>query len=415
MYRISLTGSRRELVYVIPLMLLSLLTSLSYFVIVLMSDAGFPTSDDSQWYLDYAHAMLADFHIGLGMNDIMYLGYNMLLTLLLAVFKSPTAVLFIQALATGFCVLFVYLISLRLFSRTTAVIASLIYCLSPDIHRWTVYILTDSLYMCLLLLCVYVLLVCLDKNERKAWIGFAVLAAYLVLFRPAGVITLAFLLLYIPIRLGWSKIASFLRTYRWLIGSLLALAVVGCIALLALHKLDPLLDSMEDNLLLVLYNIYAAGSIYDIPTPYDYTFEPDYTVDMRGGAIISFFVHNGEHILALYGRRAVSFLGWWVWKTDLHNAVSLAKLAVHAATVLAFLIGTAAIFMNKLFRRTSAALLIVLSVFVFCVVFFIDSMYRYKAPSLPFIAMIGAYGAEVAIRRGLAALRKWRGQAAAGK
>lgn len=413
MYRMYYKYKDNEWMYLLPLVLLSLTFSLGYFFTVSMSAEGFPTSDDSKWYLDYANAMLSDFKIGLHMNDLMYLGYNMLLTLLLAVFKSPVAVLFIQSVTTGLSVILVYKIARMLFNRTTAVIASLLYSVSEGIHRWTVYILTDSLYISLLLLCVYLLLKCFETGGVKYKIGFAALAAYILVFRPAGIITLAFILLYIPIRLGWTAVVGLLRKYRLPLIAVAVVALAACIYAFASNKLDPLLASLQENAELVLYNIYATGYIYDKPTPYDYPFQPDYTINVMNSLILSFFVNNWDQIIGLYGKRSVSFLGWWVWKTDYNSIVSLAKLVINELASLMFLIGTIAAIMSKRFRQSSVIWLIILSVFVFCVIFFIDIMYRYKAPSLPFIAIVSAYGADRVIRGGWSLMKKWRGKSSA--
>jgi hypothetical protein len=36
----------------------------------------------------------------------------------------------------------------------------------------------------------------------------------------------------------------------------------------------------------------------------------------------------------------------------------------------------------------------VLAVYIFCIVLFIDGLYRYRAPGIPFIAIAVAYGAD---------------------
>lgn len=143
-YRFFLKHKDREWVWLIPFVCISLSFGFGHFFKVMRSPEGFPTSDDSKWYLDYAYAMLDDLQVGLHMNDIMYFGYNMLLTLLLAVFKSPTAVLVIQTAAAGLSVILVYKIARMMFNRTTAVFASLLYSVSEGKYRWTVYILNQS-------------------------------------------------------------------------------------------------------------------------------------------------------------------------------------------------------------------------------------------------------------------------------
>lgn len=391
---------QHELLYMLPFVVLSLCVNIGYLLSFKFAGRPFPTSDDSEWYLNYARSMLADFQLGLHMNDIMYLGYNMLLTALLGLFNDPAAVLYFQAIVAGVSVIFVYKIALLLFNRETAVVASLFYCLSPGLIRWTAYILTDSLFISLLLLCVYLLLRCFEHpRSNKVKLLFAAAALLMLVFRPAGVVTLAFILLYALIRMGRRPILDFIVKYRLAIGAGTAAAIAALLYAALTDKLAPLAASMQENALMVLYNIYATGWIYDKATPYDYSFTPDYTVQVMGSPIVSFIVNNWSHILALYGLRAVSFLGWWVWKHDVSSIVGIAKLVGHLVPVGLFAAGTVAAIAAKRFREASILWYAILAVFLFCIVFFIDVMYRYKAPALPFIAIIAAYGACTFVRR----------------
>lgn len=408
----------RDIVILPLLVLIALLFNLRYHLSVKHSAGGFPVSDDSKWYLDYAYALLDHFSIGLHMNDLMYLGYNLLLTLLLAVLRSTEAILLLQAVVAGLAVILVFKIADRLFNRTTAVIASLLYAASHGIHRWTVYILSDSLYITLLLLCVYVLILCFESKSRAPKIVFAALAAYMLVFRPAGIITLAFVLLYIPIRLGrwriWPAKDASRRNKNIALLCLGAAGagVIAAIAAVASGKLDPFLLSLEENAMLVLNNIYATGWIYDVSTAHDYPFRPDFTVNAWGGPMLSFFVNNADQIIGLYGRRALSFLGWWVWRTDFGNLGSVVRFLIQLGSVALFAIGTIAAVASGKFRQGAVVWLVILSVFAFCVIFFMDVMYRYKAPSLPFLVMVTAFGAERLLYGGRLLLERIRRRSA---
>lgn len=408
MYRLYHQYKDRELLYILPLVFLSLAVNLGYFFKVMISPEGFPTSDDSEWYLNYAYSMLEDFQISLHMNDILYMGYNMLLTLLLAVFKDPAAVLFLQATTTGLSVMLVYAIAGRLFNRTTAVIASVFYSFSSGIIRWTTYVITDSFFISLLLLCVYLVLRCFESDKKRYKVLLAASALLMVMFRPAGILTLAFLMLYILIRLGKTTVFGFLKTYRYVLGGGV-IAVIGIgVYLLASGKLDPLLASMQENIKMVLYNIYATGWIYDKSTPYDHTYTPNYEINIMNSLIVSFLINNWDHILILYGKRMISFLGWWVWRADFGSLWGVVSFVRHAFPTLLFFIGSGAAIAAGRFRKASVLWLVILAVFVFCVIFFIDVMYRYKAPALPFIAIISAYGAERLFSAALGLFRRYK-------
>ncbi|GAA3409694.1 glycosyltransferase family 39 protein [Paenibacillus hodogayensis] len=389
-----------------PLLSLSLWIRLRYFFYLKTSGKGFPDAADSQWYLSYARSLMSDFSIGAHMNDIMYFGYNLLLTVLLALFKDPVAVLFIQAVTAGLSLLLVYQIARMLFNRTTAVVASLIYAYSWDITLWSTYILTDSFFISLLLLCVYFLLKSLDTGKRTYKVLFALTAVYMCIFRPTGILSLFCILIYLFIRMDKGKALLFVKKHRYVIGTA-AVAVIALFAgLLLTGKLNPLIASLQLNAKMVLYNVYAKGWIYDHASPNDHFFRPNYQIDIGDSLIASFLIHNWDHVLVLYARRAVAFLGRWVWTTDLNSLGGIKRFAYDMLPVVMFVVGTVAVIVQKRFKQASIVWLTVLSIFIFCIVVFVDGMYRYRAPSIPFIAIAVAYGADSCIRVALMLIRK---------
>ncbi|GAA3409692.1 glycosyltransferase family 39 protein [Paenibacillus hodogayensis] len=409
MYRLFIRFKDRDWLYLIPLVLLSLAVRFRYFFVQLRSEQGLPTSPDSEWYLDYAHALMADFRIGLDMNDIMYAGYNLLLTLLLAIFKDPVAVVFIQVATAGLSVILVYKIARMLFNRTTAFIASVFYGYSWDITLWSTYILTDSFFISLLLTSVYLLLKSFESDKKRYKILFAASALYMFVFRPAGILTILFMLLYIWIRMDKRKLLRWIADRRTVVFSVLAAAVAVLGILLASGRLAPFLESLEENALKVLYNMYAHGWVYDKPSEHDYPFKADFTIDIANSAIVSFLVHNGDQIIGLYGKRIVAFLGRWVWETDLGSVHGVLRFVRYILPTVLFVLGTVAAIVAGTFRKASVLWLVTLAVFVFCVIFFIDGLYRYKAPSIPFIAIAAAYGADRIIRGLLVIAKKYTG------
>lgn len=397
----------RDFIFTIPLVLLALDKIVGHCLWLYHSGKGFPKSDDSQWYLDYANALMTNFSIGLHMNDLMYLGYNILLTLLLALFKDPVAIVFVQAVTAGLSVILVFKISRMLFNRLTAIIASYFYYSAYDITLWTTYILSDSFFISLLLLCIYFLLKVFESNKKLYKVLFALTSLYMVVFRPTGVITIAFIIIYILIRMHHKTIFGFIRRYRFALGGVVTtLAAIG-VYLLVVGKLDPLITSLQFNAKMVLYNIYAKGWIYDKSTPYDHYYRPDYTINIFNSLILSFLVNNWDDVSILYAKRVLAFMGRWVWTTDLTSLLGVVKFIKESMPVLLFLAGTAAAVVNGVFRRASVIWLIILAVFVFCILLFIDAMYRYRAPAVPFIAIAAAYGADQIIKGGIALIRRY--------
>lgn len=408
-YRLILKWKDRDFVYLIPLALLSLAIRLRYVLLQLYAGPGIPPSPDSDWYIDYAHSLMTRFHIGLDMNDLMYVGYNVLLTLLLAVFKDPAAVVIIQAATAGLSVIFVYKIARMLFNRSTACIASVFYAFSWDITLWSTYILTDSFFISLLLACVYFLLKSFESGKRRYKALFAVTAAYMLVFKPTGIFTVLFLFIYIAIRLDRRMVRNWAVKYRVVLAIALVAVIAAAAAVVGGGRLDPFIASLQQNAQKVLYNMYAKGWIYDIPSEHDYPFEPDFTVDIGNSVVVSFFVHNWQSILALYGRRALAFLGRWVWETNLGSFGGIVHFIRYALPIVLFAIGTAAAAANGLFRKASVVWLVALAVFAFCLLFFIDGLYRYKAPGIPFMAIAAAYGADRIVRGIIVIAKKYTG------
>ncbi|RKN78947.1 glycosyltransferase family 39 protein [Paenibacillus ginsengarvi] len=383
----------------IPFVLLSLKVRLNYYFFLASPGQSFPTSDDSKWYLAYAQKLIEGKGIGTGMNDLMYLGYNLLLTLLMYLFKDPVKVLFIQALVAGLSVILVYHIARLLFNRLTAIIATYLFCYETwAITLWSTYILADSFFISLLLLCVYLMLKWRETGKRLHMAAFIASAVYLALFKPTGIMALAFMGLYLIINLRKGVLGAFVKK-RWLplAGGAAAIVAIELVLLLA-GKLDTLIASMQLNAKMVLYNIYAKGWVFDRASAFDHPFKPNYDIDVLNSLVVSFIVNNWDHVSVLYMKRMVAFLGRWAIQTDLTTIRGIAKFGINMIPTGLFLFGIAAAAWNGLFRKASIIWLLVLAVLSFCIVFFIDSMYRYKAPAVPFIVIGVAYGADSAFR-----------------
>ncbi|MCX7781266.1 MAG: glycosyltransferase family 39 protein [Negativicutes bacterium] len=399
LYRLYKKYKDRDFVLIIPLVLLALEEILSHILWLLSSGRGLPQCADSKWYLRYADTFVMNLTDGLDINDVLYFGYNTLLALLLTLFKDPVYVIFLQAVTASFSVILVFKIARMLFNRPTAVLASVFYYKAYDIKLWATYLLSDSFFISLQLLCVYLLLLAQKTGEKHHKIMFALAALYMLVFRPTGVISLAFILIYIASRMDRKRAAGFIRRYRLLIGvSMFTIATTG-IFLYAGHKFDPLIHSLQYNAKMVLYNIYAKGWIYDKPTPHDHFFKPDYRINICNSLVASFIINNWEHVAILYGKRAIAFLGHWVWVMNLSTFAGIVKFAWFSTPVVLFLVGTMAALRNGVFRQASVVWLVILAVFLYCIFLFMDWMYRYRAPAVPFIVIVIAYGTEQLFRK----------------
>lgn len=387
-----------EMIILVPLVMLMFSKLMWHLYRVLSAGKGLPYSDDSAWYLNYASAFFANIRDGIDMNDALYFGYNLLLAILLSVFDNPLAIVVIQIVIASLSLILIYKISALLFTRVTAIIASVFYSFTYEVALWSQYILSDSFFVSLLLLCVYFLLKALEPGGNKYQKLFVLASLYLLVFRPTGILCLAFMAVYIVIRTP-SQSAALVRRYRYVIGGAVIAFTSVAFYLYSSHALDPLIESIQFNAKKVLYNVYAKGWIYDKPTAYDYFFRPNYTIDIGNSLVASFIVNNWDHVSVLYSRRAIAFLGTWVWNTDVTTLKGILAIGNHLLPLALFFIGTIGAIRNGLFRKASIAWLIIVSIFVFCIFLFIDAMYRYRFPALPFIAIVAAYGTEIVVMK----------------
>jgi len=384
----------QELTFLVPLTLLIIAKNMLYLCWLLFSGRGLPQSDDGKWYINYAGAFLENLRDGLDVNDILYFGYNVLLSALMAIFQDPVAVVVLQGIAAGLGVILVYKIAAMLFNLRTAVIASIFYACIYEFTRWSLYILSDSFFVSLLLLCVYFLLMALHTPEKRYRRLFFATALYLVIFRPTGIVIMAFIAVYVLLQLDRKRLLMFFTKHRQWFSSMTIMVLAALIYLYINNTMALFLHSMQVEVQKVLYDIYAKGWVYDKSTSFDHIYRPDYAMTVQDSAILSFILNNWQNIVILCSKRAVAFLGTWVWDANFTSVLGILSAAVNLVPAFLFLTGTVLAIKNGLFKRASIVWMPVVAVYFFCVVLFIDAMYRYQFPALPFIAIVAAYGTE---------------------
>lgn len=371
------------------LLIVSFYNYSKFFWAVKNSPTGFPVTADSIWYLEYAQKMLTDFRLGVHVNDVLYLGYNMLLVALLGIFKSTAAILFVQVITTSLGVILIYQIALMLFNRTTAVLAGLMYACSLDLNIWTVYLLSDSFFTTLLLLNTFLLLKYFQTGKASYHLASLSTLLWLMLFRPNGIITALFILPYIVHRTyGFTELWCLFKKYRKLLAIIVSTSVLILFMLIYSGKLSGFFESLHFNMKLLLYNVYAKGWIYDVSTPYDHKWRPNYTI-IGDYELLSFVYYNWLDILIMMKKKALAFLGYWVVYS---NPIYKLSMFIFSIPTIFFAIGTLGCIIEHKMAKASILYYIIASVFGFCIIFFIDNMYRYRVPAMPAIYIIIAYG-----------------------
>lgn len=398
---------KRESRDLLALVALALLPRLIYYFSGLLSQNGLPQAHDTQWYLEHAELLISSFHIDIDFNGIFYLSYYSLLAVMLLVFKTQAGVVFVQILINAFSVILVYKISLMLFNRRAAIISGIVYAFLFPVIYWSMYLITDSLFISLMLLQAYFLIKACDSKRKVFWCLFWGTSLYMVFFRPTGIVTLAFLLPYIIIN---SDFKNYVRKHKVYILCTCVVAAAGVLYISASDILEPLKKSLYYNMRWLLLDNYSNGRIYDIATPYDYGFEPVNESNYLNNFILSFFINNWKHILILYARRIISFSGVWVWKLAGADAFTALKYLLPSLAALAALgAGIARMAVCGILRKSFLLILEVLSIMFFTVFFFMDSAYRYRVPSLVFLGMICAYGLDIYITMGAKCFKRLKG------
>ncbi len=397
---------KNDFAYMLFLSVIALYPRLRYFFSQYYSPAGLPRANDTAWYIEHANTLLHSFKIDIHYNGIFYLGYYGLLALMLFVFKTEALVIFVQVLVNAFSVSLVYKIASIVFNRRAGIFAGLLYAFTWSVISWSMFILSDSFFISLLLLNVYFLLCYYKFSNRKYLYCFLISSFYMVFFRPTGIITLTFILLYIMINLNLKSAKAFLARRTAVLVS--CFVILGGITVYVLTSgvLNSLFTSFKWSIMWILYTVYSNGQIFDVPTRFDYKFDAIKTVNYFDNFFISYFINNWYHIIVLYCRKAVFF-----WAFSLKDFLQHIKYQSYFIVAYFFsFIGLLSIFKQKLLKRASVLMLVILSIQIFCIVFFMDSSFRYRDPALVFLNMIAGFGIDRMISFGQAGLKQITGK-----
>jgi len=363
----------------------------------MFSEGGFPKPPDTIWYLEHANKLLEDQKIQLDINGVFYIGYYGLLAILLLIFKKVEIIILLQVIVNALNVVIVYNICMLLFNRRTAIISALLYAFAWPTVFWSVFILTDSLFISFVLLSVYYILKWNLTRKIKYFAYFALCSLYMIFLRPAGSVTLTFILLYIIINLDFKKVRNFVIEKKYFVLASAAILITIFALVLKSGVLSPIFSSMYWNMTTVLHTIYKDGQIYDVKTAYDYKYNAILDNNYFNNHIISFFINNWQNIIVLYAKRALAFWGVWVMNFNIRDPLLTMMYIVRLLPLMLIIIGVLGMIRSGAFRKSSVILFVVLSVQFFCIFFFIDASYRYKVPSIAFLGIITAYGINVLI------------------
>jgi hypothetical protein len=147
--------------------------------------------NDSWRYLDAARGLLQAKLPG--REPLRSLGYDIFLAFFLWSGIGELGAVLAQAALTALAAFCLYRIARRLYDHRTGLLATLLYIVYADIHRWNSYILTESLFISMIIISLFLVI------EWRGW-GLAVVTGLVVLFtsivRPNGIILIGSIGIY---------------------------------------------------------------------------------------------------------------------------------------------------------------------------------------------------------------------------
>lgn len=375
------------------LVLLSLLTRFIYFFDLYRSEWGLPEAYDTKSYFDSVFWLVHHFSVRMHFNDILYLGYILVLTFLWVVLRSTAAIVVVQVLVGAASVVLVYEIGEILFNKRVAILSGIFYAISYPVIYWTIYILSDSFFVTLLLLSTYLLLRYLKEKRRLFLYGFWFSILYMAFFRPTGILSALFIVLYWLMYHDFDKVKRFLSGKKaYLIGAVVMIGVVIAVVVKG-GIFTPLYNSIHYFSRWILLNIYANGQIFDQKNYYDYKYAPVLNREYFDSDVASFLINNWYHILGLYGKRI-----WMFWKFEIYPYPLY--LLYRNMLYIFGIFGLIGFARQRVFKKASILIFVILSVKLFCILIFMDSAVRYRMPLYVFLGIISAYGVDYLLSQG---------------
>lgn len=202
---------------------------------------GISHMGDSPRYLGAAESLLQG-KLPTG-KELSFLGYDLFVTFFFWSGLGEIGVVVAQVLLTSVAAYCLYRLACRLYDSRTGLLAAFFYIAYAEIHTWNFYILTDSLFISMLIISLFLVV------ERGGWWRTAI-ACLAVIFtstiRPNGVVLLVSVGVYVLYSLWRAK------KYKVFVGVAFGVAVASPIAI-------DLVGKMLAHASII--HIYASGKI----------------------------------------------------------------------------------------------------------------------------------------------------------
>jgi len=372
------------------LFILALIPRFTFLISKMLLPEGLPQAYDAKEFINQAHLLMDKGIIDIDFNGIFYVGFYSILGLILKIINSTDAFVVFQMLINALTVILVYKLGVEILHRRAAIISSLLYAFLLPLIHWSIFITSDSLFISLMVLQAYLAVRCIKYNRTSCWVKLLLISIYMVFFRPTGIITLAFTMIYLLINID---VKGFIIRHKKIV--VIAAGIMVVFLTIAIEKIinNPLTGSIERNMYWLLTEIYSNGQMYDIKTPYDLKFDAKIPPGEDYIFAFTYFKDNFLSIMSLYLRRIVAFAGVWIWKLNEMPLIrGISYLTFYGVTFLLMIIGVIDMFKKDLMKRGSIVLFMIGSIMIFTTFFFMDSAYRYRVPALVFGIYLLAQG-----------------------
>ena len=68
-------------------------------------------------------------------------------------------------------------------------------------------------------------------------------------------------------------------------------------------------------------------------------FRSDYNINICNSLVLSYLINNWDHVLFVYAKRMVAFLGNWIWQANVHTFSGMIALAGNLLPTILFFAG----------------------------------------------------------------------------
>lgn len=203
-----------DLIAALALLIAFLLLNLA----ILIKD-GIRIGGDSRRYLSGAQNLLQG--LALQSSQTFYLGYVAVIAFCQRTGIGLPGVIAIQLIFAALAAMALYDLGRRLHGRRAGLIAAALFVANPDIARWNAFILTDSLYISLVILSVWVVHTTALRRKRYWYVIAVALLIAAALVRLNGWVLMAVSVLYLL-----SRVVS-RKSLRWLAVSAVAITFIS--------------------------------------------------------------------------------------------------------------------------------------------------------------------------------------------